>query len=130
MFARYTTATGVLIAENLAEQPASAEGVTVIAMPPSAVAGVTVWSAAAKGYVDPPEPMPLLDYLRLWTIEERIAVRASDNAVLVDAYFLLLATPTVDLGNADVLAGIALAESLGILTEARANRIKAGLPPL
>jgi hypothetical protein len=130
MFATYTTDTGALIAENLAEEPAPVEGVAVVRMPPSAIAGVTIWSAAARGYVDRPAPMPLLDYVRLWTMEERIAVRASNNAMLVDAYFLLLATPTVDLGNAEVIAGIDLAQSLNILTEARANRIKAGLPPL
>jgi hypothetical protein len=74
--------------------------------------------------------MPLLEYLLLWTQAERTAVRGSTNAALVDAYHLLLATPTVDLANADILAGIALAESLGILTQARAARIRAGLPPL
>ena len=58
MFARYTTATGALIADMIEAEPQDAEGVTVIEMPPSAVAGLTVWSATARGYVDPPAPTP------------------------------------------------------------------------
>ena len=99
-------------------------------MPPSAVAGLTMWSPAARGYVDPPAPMPLLDYMRLWTATERAAVRATTNETLADAYHLMLASPIISLNNAEVIAGIDLAQSLNILTEARAARIKAGLPPL
>ena len=130
MFARYTTATGALLADNIATEPAPAEGVTVIVMPPSAVAGLTIWSASARGYVDPPAPIPLLEYMRLWTFEERTAVRTTTNEVLADAYNLMLASPIISLSHPDVLAGIDLAQSLGILTEARAARIKSGLPPL
>jgi hypothetical protein len=129
MFATFNKATGALIADRLADEPDETETIGVLQMPPGAVAGLTVWSPVARGYVDPPPPLPLLEYLLLWTPAERAAVRASANETLVDAYFLLLATPTVDLGNADVLAGIALAQSLGILTQARADRIRAGLLP-
>jgi hypothetical protein len=58
MFARYAIATGALIADMIAEPPAPAEGVGVVEMPPSAVAGLTVWSVKALGYVDPPPPLP------------------------------------------------------------------------
>lgn len=61
MFARYTTATGALIADKIEQEPAPAEGVTVIEMPPSAIDGLTVWSATARGYVDPPPPVSRLD---------------------------------------------------------------------
>ena len=60
MWTRFTTATGALIAERLTTQPAEAEGVTVIEMPPSAVAGLTIWNATARGYVDPPHPLTRL----------------------------------------------------------------------
>jgi hypothetical protein len=129
MFARYTTATGALIADRIEAEPAPAQGVTVLRMPPSAVAGLTVWNATVRGYVDPPAPMPLLDYMRLWTPTERAAVRATTSEILADAYHLMMASPIISLSNADVIAGIDLAQSLGILTEARAGRIKAGLPP-
>jgi hypothetical protein len=130
MFARYTTETGALIADMIEEEPAPGPGETVIAMTPSAVQGITVWSAAARGYVDPPAPIPLLDYMRLWTFAERTAVRTTTNEILADAYNLMLASPIISLSHPDVLAGIDLAKTLDILTDERAARIKAGLPPV
>ena len=54
MFARYLVATGELLADGLTTEPETAEGEAVAAMPPSAVAGLSVWSAAVRGYVDAP----------------------------------------------------------------------------
>jgi hypothetical protein len=76
-----------------------------------------------------PPVLPLFQYLRLWTPAEALAVEATTNTDLRYAFFLLRSTATVDLGVAEVQQGIALAVTLGILTEARAARIRAGLPP-
>jgi hypothetical protein len=73
--------------------------------------------------------MPLFNYLLLWTAAEALAVEDATDAELRRAYQLLRALATVDLSVAEVQAGIARAQTLGILTEARAARISAGLPP-
>lgn len=77
-----------------------------------------------------PPVMPLFDYLRLWTPTEALAVEASTDEAMRYALFLLRALVTVDLSATEVQAGILKALELGILTEARAARIMAGLPPL
>jgi hypothetical protein len=89
-------------------------------------------AAAAAEAALPPRPpvLPLFDYLRLWTQTEALAVEASTDADLRWAYLLVRSLQTVDLGVSEVQAGIARALALGILTEARAARIAAGLPPL
>lgn len=81
MFARYTTATGALIADNLAQEPQPVEGVTILEMPPSAVAGLTVWSAAAKGYVDPAPPMPFRDALLALLVSKGVITQAEANGL-------------------------------------------------
>lgn len=76
-----------------------------------------------------PPVMPLFDYLRLWTPTEAMAVEASTDQAMRYALFLLRALVTVDLATTEVQAGILKARELNILTEARAARIMAGLPP-
>lgn len=79
--------------------------------------------------VPKPPVMPLFDYLRLWTPAEALAVEDTSDTELRYAFLLLRGLITVDLSVAEVQAGIARARTLGILTEARAARISAGLPP-
>jgi hypothetical protein len=77
-----------------------------------------------------PPVMPLFQYLLLWTATEALAVEDTTDPELRRAYQLLRALATVDLALPEVQAGIARARQLNILTEARAARIAAGLPPL
>jgi len=77
-----------------------------------------------------PPVMSRFDYLRLWTPAEALAVQDSSNADLRWAFLLLNGLETVDLAVPEVQQGIAAALALNILTEARAARIAAGLPPL
>lgn len=77
-----------------------------------------------------PPVLPLFNYLLLWTAAEALAVEDTSDTELRRAYQLLRALATVDLALPEVQAGIARALQLNILTEARAARIAAGLPPL
>ena len=81
MFAKYTTATGALIAENIATEPEPQEGVTVVAMPPSAVAGLTVWSASARGYVDSAPPVSFKAALLALLVSKAVITQAEADAL-------------------------------------------------
>ncbi|WP_426163121.1 hypothetical protein [Sandarakinorhabdus sp. DWP1-3-1] len=86
-------------------------------------------SDAAARPPEPAPPLPLLAFLRLWTAEETAAVYQSTNVYMIQARTLTLAAPSIDLALPEVIAGIDLAEQLGILTAPRAAAIKAGQPP-
>lgn len=73
--------------------------------------------------------LSVFDYLRLFTDLELAAAMASVHPRMRVAVALTLASPTISLGNADVLAGIGLMTALGILTPARAAEIRAAAPP-
>lgn len=79
--------------------------------------------------LSPTPPLTPLQYMLLWTPTERAAIRTTSDATLADAFDLLRIATAVTLDDADIIAGIALALSLGILTESRAARIAGGMPP-
>jgi hypothetical protein len=81
----------------------------------------------------PPPPVTLnkIDFLRLFTQAERIGIRAAAavNAVVADYQYMLDAATTVDLSDPDILAGIPLLETAGLIGPGRAAQILANEPP-
>lgn len=91
-------------------------------------------SKAYRGVAGVPVPvvsrrLSFLNYLLLWTPAEVAGVRAAASDDLQYLFELARAAPEIDLDAAPVIQGVTLAVQLEILTEARAARILAGLPP-
>lgn len=70
---------------------------------------------------DPPAPiLTQLAFLRRFTPEERIAIRASNDLVVQDFLHLLGLAQDIRLDDADTVAGVGYLESLGLLAAGRA----------
>lgn len=82
----------------------------------------TAWEAVSP----PPPPITQLDFLRRFTTEERIAIRASTDAVVQDLLHLLGLAQDIRVDDADTIAGVGYLESLGLLAEGRAAEMLAG----
>ena len=72
--------------------------------------------------------MSKLDYLRLFTQEERIAIRAAGkvNTVVEDYLHLLELTDEVNTGDAEVGEALAMLEAGGLLAVGRRNEVLNG----
>lgn len=82
-----------------------------------------------RPYVAPPAPEPeitpvlvltQLSFLRRFSPEERIAIRASTDPVVQDFLHLLGLAQDIRLDDADTVAGVGYLESLGLLAAGRA----------
>ena len=75
--------------------------------------------------------MPKIDFLRLFTQAERIAIRsaAKVNAQIEDYQDMLNAATVISLQDQDMLYGIPMLEAAGLLGTGRAAQILAGEPP-
>ena len=82
------------------------------------------------GNLQPKPPvLERFDFIRLWTPAEILAAQTSTDDTIRLALFYLSGAANIDLGEPAVQLGILTAQSLNIITEARAARILAGLPP-
>lgn len=101
-----------------------------------------VWVILAErpALPEPPEPLPLpppapiilskIEFLRLFVQAERIDIRAASavNAAVADYQYLLDAATTVNLSDPDILAGVPLLETAGLIGAGRAVQILANEP--
>lgn len=71
----------------------------------------------------------VLDYLQLFTGAELAAAMASTDPRMRVATAYTLGAPTINLANPQVIGGLQLMQSLGILAPARAAAIGANQPP-
>jgi hypothetical protein len=70
------------------------------------------------------------EFMDLWTPAETVAMMRSPDALLAYFWLRVLASDgDVTMLDSRTVAGIAQAVTAGILTTARAARIRAGLPP-
>ena len=122
-------ATGAALRQ--AAEPVAAANEAAVLIPASSLMDppLCAWSPEARGFVELPPPISCIDFVALWTPAETLAVMQTTSPEMAVAWAMTLASPQIHLDNPLVLAGIALAESLDILTPARAARIRAGLPP-
>lgn len=83
----------------------------------------------------PPEPAPpeldKVDFLRLFTQAERIAIRqmAKTDPVVEDYQYMLDNASVIRLSDPDILAGVPLLEMAGLIAPGRAAQILAGEAP-
>ncbi len=97
----------------------------------ASVVGGTARLLADNGAVEfpPPPPVPRemqltkLQFLRLFTTAERIAIRASSDPVIVDFMQLLDLAQDVRLDDPDTVQGVHYLESEGLIAPGRAAEI-------
>lgn len=92
-------------------------------------------------YVAPPEPTPApvpappplskIEFLRLFTPAEIVAIRAaaSTNELVAYYQYMLDATTVVLLTDPDIVSGVPMLEAGGLIAPGRASQILAGQPP-
>lgn len=75
-----------------------------------------------------PSTMTKLEYLRRFTTEERVAIRAAatQNPVLADYLALMELAQEINTGDADTVAAVTMLEQAGLLAAGRANEVLNG----
>lgn len=68
-------------------------------------------------------PLSPLAFLRRFTADERVAIRASTDPYVQDFYYLLDKAAEVRLDDPDVVAGMSYLVACGMLSQARADAI-------
>ena len=71
----------------------------------------------------PVVPLTVLDFMRRFTIPERLTIWGSADPILGDFIKLLMAAPNVLLTDPDTIAGTTYLATIGVLTEDRKNQI-------
>ena len=91
------------------------------------------WSPSRSGFVDLVQTVGTrrtkLQFQRLFTLAERIAVRASGDPIVVDYRELGQLAEDIDLADADVVSGVNYLETIGLIGSGRAAQILAGAAP-
>ncbi|MBP8282825.1 MAG: hypothetical protein KAX46_02760 [Chromatiaceae bacterium] len=78
------------------------------------------WTGAGWDVVSNPTPLTQLAFLRRFTAAERIAIRASTDAVVQDFLHLLGLAQDVRVDDADTVAGVNYLEQEALLATGRA----------
>ena len=75
-----------------------------------------------------PRTMAKLEYLRRFTVEERVAIRAAaeQNAVLADYLQLMELAQDINTGDPDTVAAVTMLEQAGLIAAGRANEVLNG----
>lgn len=76
-------------------------------------------------------PMEKIDFLRLFTQSERIAIKeeAKTNPVVEDYQYMVDNSTMILLSDPDIETGIPILESLGLIADGRAAQILSGVRP-
>ena len=71
----------------------------------------------------PPSPVSRLDFLRSFTAQQRITIRAANDPIIVDALQLLDLAEEINLQDSDVIFFVNYCATQGYITQADADRI-------
>ena len=88
----------------------------------------TAWNPEAPLVAPTSRTMTKLEYLRRFTVEERVAIRAAatQNAVLADYLQLMELAQDINTGDPDTIAAVAMLEQAGLIALGRAQEILNG----
>lgn len=130
MFYLYKISDGTLVSNSaLPIDPPAGMAVKELEPP----TGGEIWDAATQAFVEAPPSedgligtrLERIDFLRLFTVPERIAIRtaAKSDPIIEDFMDILGAANAVWTGNLDTIAGVQYMASQGIITPARAAEV-------
>lgn len=129
MWLIYDPETGEQVGEWVEAEPTPQNGLGYVAVAPSALAGISRWVPALRGFAD----WPALDadgVYNLFTADEKAAILTCGVAEVTGLVLALRFTTGLIRPNDPFhQQGVALLAGLGLLTEARAARVLAMLPP-
>ena len=126
MYAVYEIATGALISTGTVvadNEVLAAKGYAAVEYEPN----VKEWNPETLAFDIEPVPIaPTLrriDFMRRFTADERVAIRQSANAYVQDLHEMTMAADMLTLDDADLVAGVNLLESLGIIAVGRGAEV-------
>lgn len=85
----------------------------------------TEWIPDAQPVAPTSHTLTKLEYIRRFTVEERVAIRAAaeQNAVLADYLQLMELAQDINTGDADTIAAVTMLEQAGLIADGRAQEI-------
>ena len=88
----------------------------------------TEWTPEAQPPATANQTLTKLEYLRRFTVEERVAIRAAaeQNAVLADYLQLMELAQDINTGDPDTIAAVTMLEQAGLIAAGRAQEILNG----
>ena len=88
----------------------------------------TEWTPDAQPVAPTSRTLTQLEYLRRFTVEERVAIRAAakQNPRLADYLQLMELAQYINTGDADTIAAVTLLEQTGLIAAGRAQEILNG----
>lgn len=88
----------------------------------------TEWTPDAQPVAPISRTLTKLEYLRRFTVEERVAIRAAaeQNPVLADYLQLMELAQEINTGDADTIAAVTMLEQAGLIAAGRAQEILNG----
>lgn len=88
----------------------------------------TEWTPGATVATPINRTLTKLEYLRRFTVEERVAIRAAaeQNAVLADYLALMELAQEINTGDPDTIAAVQMLEQAGLIATGRAQEILNG----
>lgn len=132
-YAVYRQADGALVSVGTSvadDQTLATNGYAKAALGEEWSRGGLAWDATTQSFVAasaPPASLSQLDFLRRFTVQERVAVReaAKTDAIVADFLDLLNRATEIHVDAPDTIAGIGYLVSVSLLTEPRAAEILA-----
>ena len=88
----------------------------------------TEWTPDAQPVAPTSHTLTKLEYLRRFTVDERVAIRAAaaQNAVLADYLQLMELAQDINTGDPDTVAAVTMLEQAGLIATGRANEVLNG----
>lgn len=83
----------------------------------------SVWHSELEEFVQAPGLLSKLDFLNRFTLEERLAIRASTDTIVFDIMKLLEAADFIDVTNQSTIQGVQYLAIVGLIASTRISEV-------
>lgn len=83
----------------------------------------SVWHSELEEFVQAPGLLSKLDFLNRFTLEERLAIRASTDTIVFDIMKLLEAADFIDVTNQSTIQGVQYLAIAGLIATTRISEV-------
>lgn len=83
----------------------------------------SVWDSELEEFIKTPGLLSKLDFLNRFTLEERLAIRASADTIVFDIMKLLEAAEFIDITNHSTVQSVQYLALVGLIAEARISEV-------